>query len=300
MDRIEILSVDLLDNHRALVNELKEIAAQLGLEFGWHYLLDLTWMISLLGDVQGKKIMDAGAGTGVLQWYLAKKGAQVYSVDRTSRADLAWRLRRWTHVRGLREEDLNPPWTALMNTLRNQNSWKKRLSNACTMVKGGLGTTPLSRSNGDEGMVWIYNQDLRSLKDIKDDSLDAVVALSALEHNPPQELPVVIHELLRVLKPNGILLATLGAAREKDWFHQPSQGWCYSEATLRRAFNLAQDTPSNYDQYEELFEKLRNCRELQDNLARFYFRSGENGMPWGVWDPQYQSVGVLKVKLRVA
>jgi hypothetical protein len=43
-------------------------------------------------------------------------------------------------------------------------------------------------------------------------------------------------------------------------------------------------------------EKLRACTELRENLASFYFRSGENGMPWGKWDPQYQSVGVLKVK----
>ena len=36
--------------------------------------------------------------------------------------------------------------------------------------------------------------------------------------------------------------------------------------------------------------------ELRDNLASFYFRSGDNGMPWGKWDPQYQPVGVCKVK----
>jgi hypothetical protein len=35
---------------------------------------------------------------------------------------------------------------------------------------------------------------------------------------------------------------------------------------------------------------------LRDNLASFYGRSGENGMPWGVWDPRYQPVGVCKVK----
>ena len=35
---------------------------------------------------------------------------------------------------------------------------------------------------------------------------------------------------------------------------------------------------------------------VRDNLARFYFQSGDNGMPWGKWDPQYQSVGVRKIK----
>ncbi len=151
------------------------------------------------------------------------------------------------------------------------------------LVEGGAG-------------VWIYNQDLCHLIDIPDDSLDAVAALSALEHNPPDRLSQVVNELMRVLKPGGILLATLGASPDRDWFHQPSQGWCYTEATLRRAFALSPSAPSNYDRYNELFEALRNCAELRDNLASFYFTSGENGMPWGRWDPQYQSVGVLKVK----
>jgi len=41
---------------------------------------------------------------------------------------------------------------------------------------------------------------------------------------------------------------------------------------------------------------LVTCQELRDHLAEFYFLSGDNGMPWGKWDPQYQPVGVCKVK----
>ncbi len=298
MDKIEILPVSLLEEHRRLVEELKAIAGSLSLEFGWHYLLDLTWIISALGNVCGKQIMDAGAGTGVLQWYLAWHGATVYSVDRSSRADLPWRFRRWTQVRGVRPEDLNPPLPSLMNTLRSTSGGKRRLSAARAMIKGLRPNDSLSQNETEkrEGKVWIYNCDLHSLSALADNSLDAVAALSALEHNAPEDLPHVVHELLRVIKPGGLLLATLGASREQDWFHEPSQGWCYCDATLRRAFNLPENTPSNYNRYDELFEALRNCAELRDNLAGFYFRSGDNGMPWGKWDPQYQSVGVLKVK----
>ena len=41
--RIELLSIALLDQHRPLVEELWRLAGALRLEFGWHYLLDLTW-----------------------------------------------------------------------------------------------------------------------------------------------------------------------------------------------------------------------------------------------------------------
>jgi SAM-dependent methyltransferase len=69
--------------------------------------------------------------------------------------------------------------------------------------------------------VIIYNQDLQSLADVPTASLDAIVAISALEHNTPEGLVCVVAELMRVLKPGGALLATLGAARTKTGSTNP-------------------------------------------------------------------------------
>jgi len=146
------------------------------------------------------------------------------------------------------------------------------------------------------GRVFIYNQDLKTLRDIKDNSVDAVVAVSALEHNTPEGLREVVAELMRVLKVGGKLLATLGASPGRDWFHEPSQGWNYTEARMRAIFDLEPGLESNYEQYDQIFTDLKECDELRDNLASFYKQSGNNGMPWGVWDPQYVIVGVCKVK----
>jgi ubiquinone/menaquinone biosynthesis C-methylase UbiE len=289
-ESIEILSVELLDQNRPTVSALQELARTLRLEFGWHYLLDLAWIIQRLGVVSGKTILDAGAGTGVLQWHLAEQGATVISVDRASRAELAMRYRRRYHAKGLRSADLSSAAQAIRHKVGEANSLPTRITTF------GWELSSLVNWRRAPGKVIIYNQDLKNLADIADNSLDAIVAVSALEHNPPQELPQVINELMRTLKPGGALLATLCAARDQDWFHEPSQGWCYSEASLRRLFDLPSDAPANYARYDELLERLRRCAELSQNLAAFYFRSGDNGMPWGVWDPQYQPVGVCKVK----
>lgn len=281
---IEILPVTLLDEQRPTVEALRSLAAELRLDFGWHYLLDLSWIISRLGVVQGKRIIDAGAGTGILQWYLAKQGAAVLSIDRGSRADLPLRFRRRYRVRGLRgapTPDLNP-WSATFRAGKFTTQARELAAN--------LLSSPAA------GEVVIYNQDLADLVDLPDNSVDAVVAVSALEHNPPENLPSVVQELTRVLKPGGVLLATLGAAREQDWYHTPSAGWNYTAGSLRKIFNLPADTPDNYARYDELFQALKDCTELRERLARFYFKSGDNGMPWGKWDPQYQPVGVCKVK----
>ena len=289
-ESIEILPVDLLDQNRATVNALQDLARSLKLEFGWHYLLDITWIIQRLGKAAEKSILDAGAGTGVLQWYLAEQGAVVTSVDRASRADLAMRFRRRYQARGLRSTDLSSATQAVRHRVSETNGLPGKVTTL------GRELSSLAERRRAPGGVTIYNQDLKNLVDIPDNSLDAIVAVSALEHNPPTELPQVVDELMRTLKPGGALLATLCAARDRDWFHEPSQGWCYSEASLRRLFDLPPEVPANYARYDELLDSLRNCAHLRQNLAAFYFRSGDNGMPWGVWDPQYQPVGVCKVK----
>lgn len=289
-ERIEILPVSLLNEHRSQVNQLKSLARSLKLEFGWHYLLDLTWMLANLDEVRGKKIMDAGAGTGVLQWHLANSGAQVWSVDRASRAGLPLRFRKRFNVTGQREEDLMSETEARRLNRTARISRQARLKST---VRDLIARLDWRRAPGS---VVIYNQDLKTLDAFEDNFLDAIVAVSALEHNTPGDLVLVVDELMRVLKPGGILLATLGAARDEDWFHEPSHGWCYTEASLQRLFGLSPQASSNYDRYDELFTSLKNCAELRDNLASFYSRSGDNGMPWGKWDPQYQTVGILKVK----
>ncbi|MEA3439623.1 MAG: methyltransferase domain-containing protein [Chloroflexota bacterium] len=292
-EKIEILSVELLTQHRPLVNELKSLARSLNLDFGWHYLLDLTWIINNLGTIQDRRILDAGAGTGVIQWYLAEQGATVISADRVSRADLPLRFRRRFRVSGYRTEDLLPTRQLIAAQYQKPSPLRVKVSSLARDL------TSLANTNLSSGQVMIYNQDLTHLSEIDDNSIDAVAAVSALEHNTPEVLGTVAIELKRVLKPGGVLLATLGAARDQDWYHEPSSGWCYTDASLRQAFGLAEDAPSNYDHYDELFTKLMDCTELRKNLARFYFQSGDNGMPWGQWDPQYQPVGVFWEKLGI-
>src|SRR5450759_553888 len=292
-EKIEILPVSLLDQHRATVEDLRRLAHDLKIGLGWHYLLDLSWIISQLGEIKGKQILDAGAGSGLMQWFLARHGAEVVSIDRSSRTALSLRYRLRHRVNGLRPSDLWSPAHVWWHNVKTAAHPVGKLSN---FVKGSAGVAMVYLAGKSQGRVSIYNQDLCNLADIQDGSLDAIVAVSALEHNPPANLPLVVAELMRVLKRGGILLATLGASRDQDWFHQSSQGWCYTETSLRRSFDLPESIQSNYAQYNQLMTALVNCTELKNRLASFDFKSGDKGMPWGKWDPQYQPVGVCKIK----
>lgn len=292
-DRLEVLSTTLLDEHRPLVNELKELAGSLRQEFGWHYLLDLVWIISAL-EMEGlKSVLDAGAGVGVLQWYLASKGVDVLSVDRGSRAHLPIHFRNRYRVEGMHPEDLGSPLVAVFGAFAQGQGINQKVR---AFGRGLLSSLQPKQINPEAGTVTLYHQDLRTLTDISDDSIDAVVAVSSLEHNMPDQLQVVVAELMRVLKPGGRLVATLATSGGEDRYHKASSGWTYSEASMRRYFGLDPETETNYADYPALFEAVQNSDELREGLAKFYFRTGEGGMPWGNWDPQYVPVGVVKVK----
>ena len=291
--KIELIGVDILDRQRPLVEELKSLAEARGIDLGWHYLLDLAWIISQLELQPGMRVLDAGAGTGLMQWYLAGKGVEVISVDRASRIDLPLRLRAGYRVNGLRKQDLASTTATIAHDFQKASTLPARLSG---LLRDSYWALACAITPKTAGQVTVYQQDLGTLADIPDAAVSAVVAVSSLEHNPPEGLERVVRELMRVIRPGGALLATLGAAPEKDWFHQPSQGWCYSAETLRARFDLPEGVETNYERYDPLFSRLSNCAELRDHLADFYFRSGDNGMPWGKWDPQYQPVGVRKAK----
>lgn len=297
-DKIEILSVDLLEQHRDLVDELIRLANDLGLGLGWHYLLDLSWTISNLDLSPKYTLMDAGAGYGVLQWWLSNHGSQVISVDVTSRKYLPERF-CWAYpITGIRPNDFIPPYN------RDIRKWNRTLSSYNPLkwviyLKRLVQTQPKWQAwvaRRRKGKIFIYNQDLTTMSEIPDNSIDIVVSISALEHNSPGKLLECVAELKRVLKPGGKLIATLGAAKDQDWFHEPSKGWCYTSQSLKHHFGMIPSTPDNYQSYDILFEKLKNCEFLKTNLAGFYSKSGDNGMPWGVWDPKYQSVGIVKIK----
>jgi SAM-dependent methyltransferase len=292
-EKIEIPSVELLNRQRDVVNKLWDVSRATRVEPGWHYLLDLTWIVENLGPVEGKQILDAGAGMGLMQWYLIEQGAvEVISADRGSRYDLPLVMRSRYKVSGLRRSDLGPAW----NVLKGNVSRASGIGKMVYFLRGLAALVMIALPKHFSGKVLIYNEDLSSMPDIPDNSLDAVVAVSALEHNSPEGLQEVVAEIMRKLKPGGKLLATLCAGKDKDWFHEPSHGWCYTDMTLRRLFDLSEDIPSNYARYDELLNSLKNSTELREKLAKIYFQSGDNGMPWGKWDPQYQPVGVCKVK----
>lgn len=295
-EKIELLGINLFYEYSDLVRELKIMQHTLALSAGWHYLLDWAWVISNLGDPKGKTIIDAGGGIGLLQWYLAEKGAKVISVDRVNRKCIPYHLVNRFSVSGLTMEDEPLSLKEILNLKNRKAGFTARLK---ALARGIVGETRCSKyvSQKVNGNVKLYRHELRSLEAIPSDSIDIIVSISALEHNNTiDDVRIIVLELLRILRPGGIMLLTLPATDREDWFFQPANSWCFSEPTLRMLFDFSDDIPDNFYEYQTVFEGIKNSLELKKHMAWRYYFTPRSGMPWGKWDPRYTPVGILKSK----
>lgn len=321
-DKIELLSMDLFDTNREEMEIVETFQKYFDVALGWHYFLDLAWIIRNIKPIpRGSMILDAGAGSGLLQFILAELGYNVISADFLGRSFSPEYIERYGKV---------------IHCLNNQaQSFDNRYTKHLKAAYGGIRTGKMSGlreflrrdvrakdllsfieknkfsqfKNEPEqflegeaektcGRIFLYKCDLKDMALLPDGIIDGVVSVSALEHNDHKDFHDCMEEILRVTKPSGKILATVSAAQSDDWFHMPSNGWCYSEATLKKLFRLVEGVESNFPQKDLLFQEMRKeGNPLHKRLAQVYYQSGENGMPWGKWAPEYIPVGILKVKV---
>jgi len=291
-DRIELLSLRLLENETDTTEIIYAEKIFRRKHLGWHYMLDLVWIVSQLKDLPANAlVLDAGAGDGLLQYVLLRMGLRVISVDFTTRQGPA---------------DVN--WISLSDGKFYDNSYLQHLKdNYSTKTEATFQEHLISSREAflylienESAQLIFYRSDISEMDLLMDGQVDAVVSVSALEHNDFDKTFMAINECLRVLKLGGVMLSTVGAAADEDWFHQPSKGWCYSESSLRQLFRLDANVASNFVKYQQVFDEISSPgNELQVQLAPFYFNSGHNGMPWGAWCPEYLPVGVRKHKAEI-
>jgi 2-polyprenyl-3-methyl-5-hydroxy-6-metoxy-1,4-benzoquinol methylase len=271
-------------------------------QIGWHYIVDLTWIYSQAKKWPvGSLVLDAGGGLGPTQFLLAEMGMNVVNIDLLHQGNFYYAQRykleskqlssyvkseyvahlhsTVTHkadLASLREPIIN---NMVTNKLRLKyyehmhESWKRMVGYSDRCV----------------GKITRLSGNLCGLPEIHDSKYDAVVSLSALEHIPIAMLPDALAEINRVVKPDGSYAVTTSATDKATWFHEPSKGLCFSKDDLEKLFGAelqgTTDAASTLDKY-------RQNSYLSNNLADFYKKLGNNGMPWGKWDPQYVPVGI--------
>jgi SAM-dependent methyltransferase len=313
-EKIEILGLDLFETHQEEMNIVENIKRELNWEIGWHYLLDLAWMLREISRLpKGSLILDAGAGKGLAQFILADLGYNVISVDLAGRFSYLRKIKKYgssvynlnenaSSLKDIRDRGIYSFITYICNRLisggKPENNAPELIARKrYTPTIGSDGNFRRNKST-EYGRIFIYRSNLNNMALLPDNFVDGVISISALEHNNHQDFTRCLNEILRVAKRGCILALTVSASQSGDWFHEPSKGWCYSESSLRNLFRLPITAKSNFTRKEEFMDKLRKeGNKLHKRLDAMYYRSGNNGMPWGKWDPRYQPVGIVTRKL---
>jgi len=318
-EKIEILGLDLFETHREEMDIVAFFQEYFGHVLGWHYYLDLAWIIRHVKSLpRGALLLDAGAGSGLLQFILAELGYNVISADFADRNFPQKYIKRYgkiIHYLNSRNKVFDNRYLRHLKTSYTDHSgvkaskfafFKKKASeiNSASIIEKtrfNPADGPVCLLKGDPfhncGRIFMYKCDLKDMSLLEDCLVDGVVSVSALEHNDHVDFERCIDEILRVTKPFGELFITVSASLSEDWFHEPSKGWCFSETTLQKLFRLSDNMMSNFNKQDVLFDELRKKdNELHKKLSDAYFKSGNNGMPWGIWDPKYQAVGIHRIK----
>lgn len=303
-DILELLSPTLVEKYPEKVQKIDHLCGCLWKEIGWHYILDLTWILENVERLklpEGATIIDAGAGKGILQFLLADLGYNVLSVDFSPYnipflPALAFPIGR---IEGKNVEH------DYIKHIREVGSFRSKLSRLrIKILRNRFAPFSLLAMSASKlfgwrkpGRIQFYQTDMKCMDQVKANSIDAVVSLSALEHMDMDDIPDAVKELERVLKPGAPMIITTSAARDKDWFHQPSKGWCFSESTMKKIFEIFPVESYDVSGYDKLMEQFQRSQELKRRLSSLYFASGNNGMPWGKWDPKYLPVGIIKKRI---
>ena len=299
-------SVQLL--HPNLLNDypkLKEIDHWLRImnrPQGWHYDMDIVWLLQELeksGIKKGDTILDAGGGMGVTQFILAARGFNVISLDFSHRTFpiLASGI---FNIQFPSNESLNyhHEYMGSVNygkeNVANLSIEEKSLGSLVykTLLKGPVHTLQTMKNLIRKRNNYLSNLHEKSLDHtnfgqikfiraafheipLEDMSVDALVSVSAIEHADQTLMGKNISEMKRIVKKGMPLLITTSAnSTERDTFHKKTLGWCYSIDSLKTITSTNDSIKFDYNGTEK---EILGSKLWRSRIDSYYTNDPESG-----------------------
>ena len=275
-------------------------------QIGWHYITDITWIYSHIKDwPRDFKVLDAGGGGGPVQFLMAELGFDVTNIDlNLDKPGLAYQ-NRYQCTYEVLPSFKNTKYGTFLSGTDGKKQFLKALIKIIKQsvpykwwsarryaIKHEQWRKIIKLSSSKIGHIKWLKGNLCHIPEVSDNTFDAVVSLSALEHIHFGNLKNAVEEIKRVVKPDARwAVTTSGTEKAETWFHEPSQSNCFSSRDLERIFGA---NPNGEQNPQEILKKYQNNSYLKENLAKFYFKSDRYGMPWGKWNPKYIPVGIFK------
>jgi ubiquinone/menaquinone biosynthesis C-methylase UbiE len=282
---IKFLNASLLEDKNKLA-ELTYWLRVMARPNGWHYDLDHIWVLNQLesaGISRGSTVLDAGAGQGIMQYLLASRGINVISLDFSPRK-IASRSRGIFQVHGNGNEHIEykHPY---MDFMSYETAFGELFNKTLDWAILKIPLMPSILLQRFTSYLWYFREKFfcdhaeygrinfirAPFHDIPlhDNSVDAVISVSALEHSDINFFRKNIDSMLRVLKPGAPLLVTTSATINQDnYFHEKSLGWCFSRDSLAK--NLP-ECNINFEA-DVCYKSLMNSKVFFGRLDPYYYQ----------------------------
>jgi ubiquinone/menaquinone biosynthesis C-methylase UbiE len=321
---VKFLVADLLSDDEIL-REIDHWAKVMNRPQGWHYDLDVIWILRELekaGIKKGDTVLDAGAGMGVMQFVLAARGYNVISLDFSNRV-LPKLAEGIFNMEVLSEGSLDyvHDYMGFVDygtgsesgeavTKQTQRSFGAKLIDIIkkgpifgfTLLKNNISTRRNKRYNESEknrdhsgfGKISFIRAAFHQIP-LADKSVDAVISVSAIEHADKQLMELNLSELKRIVKDGKILLISTSATnKNEDIFHDKTRGWCFSKESLRQMASL-NDLPEFG--YEEAEKNILASKKWLSRIDTYYTGDPESDFyKRRPTDLAYLPVGIKLIK----
>lgn len=321
-----MLDIGLLDDEQKL-KEITHWLKTLNWPNGWHYDLDIIWILKNIEELKlpsGAIIVDVGAGLGVTQFILAARGYNVISLDFTDRE--IPKFTKGIFNIEIEKKVLGDSENEYMNfmTYGQENKKLKKLSLIVKKINTIVCDPTLSiyylkniskifyyfkielckrfniyyfleklKNHSSFGKIIFLRATFNNMH-LVDNLADALVSVSAFEHNTYEDMPDSVKEFERVLKKGARMLITTSASYDEDWYFEPSKGWNFTCRTLSEWFNVKGEYKYCY---AKALERIRSSKKLKSRISPFYKYNGQNGLPYAkLEDAKYVPVGIIKTK----
>jgi len=254
---------------------------------GWHYDLDIVWILKELEKnkvYKGSTILDAGAGLGITQFILASLGYNVISLDFSDRVIPKY-AKRIFNIEKIKNDAFNYEhdyinFVTYTTEQRVEKIEESNRNNVLFKLKNKFinlyfkfrnyfyFVNELTKSHKDYGKITFIRDAFHKIH-LNDNTVDAVVSVSAIEHADRSLLKDNLNEFRRVVKVDGPILISTSANNETqlDSFHKKTKGICFSKKSISDfGYNLIF---KEFD-YKFVESKLLNDDLFINRIDRYY------------------------------
>ncbi|ABO18043.1 class I SAM-dependent methyltransferase [Prochlorococcus marinus] len=288
------------------INNLREIkywSKVLNRPNGWHYDLDIIWILNKLIEYDikpGGWILDAGAGQGLLQFILASRGYNVISYDYSDR-DVLFRAKSIFQITNEKKEIefkhkymANIKYAPKNSNINSIFSYIKRCG-LKVFLKNGFDWLVnflifcyefISKRNKNYGSIVMRRGSFQDLSKFNF-KVDAIVSLSAIEHCDKEQIKECLEQMFRKVSKGPMLITTSINSLTEDSYENYFCSWTFGKNSLLELFNVSVqekeiDSVQTEIQKNNLFWNRLDSYYFQRKDSYFYKNKNVPYVPIGI------------------